>query len=821
MKNLITLLFIGISFNLFADNIDLFIWAGQSNAQGFQGDAAFYPSDTDNLDNTIRLNWTVGNGGTSNGWTTMQPQDLGHYFPDGHFGPEVTFSRKLAQNGYNPAIFKYTQGATSIFQHWLNPGDGGIYDDMVTALNSAITDLENQGHVVIVKGFIWIQGESDSNSQASATAYFNNLTNIINDLRNNVVGNANLPIILGVDEHYFSTAGHEQSEILNAHEKIALTDDNIRFTSMYGYPKADITHLTPSGLITQGEDLFGSFQLLVSNEYPKSNCTLTSNGTTVSTVNNPILWGQSFSTECSGILSSITFNAATDVASEFTITLHNGMDCSADVLATKTINGIVDGDNLVPFTNDLYLYKDHTYYFNITSNDATEWQIRYNNTSNVDGNLKTFTNTDGATSCSRNFYNFDMDFSVKLTSNQNSCTIFSPGDIESAYDRPSWGQSFSPNCSGELSSITFSAASSPDVQAFFALYEGVDCNGPILVSKLIDDIVVGDNIILIDNELILDENNSYYFQIVSQGEVLWKINYSNTSTVDGNLYSLQGASYCGQSFPSFDMNFSVEIGSNNSQCADLENIYSFTYDNRTYEVVKEAKPWEDAALCAVNRGGYLARINNLAEQDAIWNELNNANITLANTIASNGGGASYVWLGGSDFEEDTWIWDGNNDGTGDQFWDGGVDGSPVDGLYSNWGNEPDNVGDQDGLAIALTQWPIGSGSIGAASQWNDLIVNDPLYYLIEYDTLLSINETNINDLKIYPNPVNDILTIENIKKPINTILIINSLGQIVNRISPEQNSNFVNISFSNIPNGVYFINIMFENSKTISKKVIK
>jgi len=152
---------------------------------------------------------------------------------------------------------------------------------MTTNLNTAITAFENQGLTVTVKGFIWIQGESDSNSPAAATAYFNNLTTIINDFRGAVIDDVNLPILLGVDEQFFNLVDHEQHEqheILNAHQDIALNDSTIKFTSMYGYPKADDTHLTPTGLINHGEDLFNSFQLLVSGEYPSANCVLSSVG---------------------------------------------------------------------------------------------------------------------------------------------------------------------------------------------------------------------------------------------------------------------------------------------------------------------------------------------------------------------------------------------------------------------------------------------------------------------------------------------------------------------------------------------------------------
>ena len=237
------------------ETIDLFIWAGQSNAQGWKGDATYYPADPDSLDSQIRLNYTFIGNSSSNGWVTLQAQD--GLFESGHFGPEVSFGRKLKEAGYNPAIFKYSRGASSLYSDWLAPGEGGYYDNMISALNAAISELEKQGHTVNVQGFVWIQGESDAETADLASAYEKRLLNIISDLRNKVVGNIELPIILGVDEQHPYVVN--QPDVLNAHKSIAKNDKLIEFTSMNGLPKADETHLTPRGLITHGELIFDAY----------------------------------------------------------------------------------------------------------------------------------------------------------------------------------------------------------------------------------------------------------------------------------------------------------------------------------------------------------------------------------------------------------------------------------------------------------------------------------------------------------------------------------------------------------------------------------
>ena len=53
---------------------DLFIWAGQSNAQGWMGDAKLYPADPDSLDQHIMLNYTfIDNTGSNGKWIQMGP----------------------------------------------------------------------------------------------------------------------------------------------------------------------------------------------------------------------------------------------------------------------------------------------------------------------------------------------------------------------------------------------------------------------------------------------------------------------------------------------------------------------------------------------------------------------------------------------------------------------------------------------------------------------------------------------------------------------------------------------------------------------------
>jgi hypothetical protein len=62
-----------------------------------------------------------------------------------------------------------------------------------------------------------------------------------------------------------------------------------------------------------------------------------------------------------------------------------------------------------------------------------------------------------------------------------------------------------------------------------------------------------------------------------------------------------------------------------------------------------------------------------------------------------------------------------------------VNGNQIEADQANWGGvEPDNYNNQDYLALALQDWPLGSGDLGLAGQWNDLAGSNKLYFVVEF-----------------------------------------------------------------------------------------
>jgi Ca2+-binding RTX toxin-like protein len=152
------------------------------------------------------------------------------------------------------------------------------------------------------------------------------------------------------------------------------------------------------------------------------------------------------------------------------------------------------------------------------------------------------------------------------------------------------------------------------------------------------------------------------------------------------------------------------------------------FEGNTYELILTPYSWQKAHNFAQNNGGYLAQITSEGENDAVY-ELAMAQYDYIESVyfAPDGGGASYIWMGGSDFvREGTWKW---------------TDGSSISG-YLNWGagagvTEPDNFDDiQHYLGMALEPWPYPTGSIGSSGEWNDIWGGNGLWSVVEFDGLI-------------------------------------------------------------------------------------
>lgn len=270
----------------------------------------------------------------------------------------------------------------------------------------------------------------------------------------------------------------------------------------------------------------------------------------------------------------------------------------------------------------------------------------------------------------------------------------------------------------------------------------------------------------------------------------------------------------------------------NAQAISQNKIHTFIFQEKTYHIVLEKKTWLEATEYATNQGGYLVEITSQEEQDAVFNALKRyvPDFSTDPSTAQDGGGATYAWIGGNDInQEGNWEWNGDNDQEKEPFWQGDNFGKSINDQYNNWGsyngvqNEPDNyLSNQDGLAIALNNWPQGFGnwSLGHAGQWNDLDTSNRLYFVIEKPISTNQSKESTYRNTVYPNPTRSNITIQNTKHQWNKIILYSVTGEQLLHCNIEKND-IVKINLSNYPNGIYILEGIDKNGDKHRSKIIK
>lgn len=239
-------------------NFKVFIVAGQSNAIGNGADASRMGTSTH--DKKIKFYYTHDNT-TSTGITYLKAQDGlfmtrdGNLAIQGIFGPEIGLGRNLYSKGLrNIYIIKVAQGGTSMYQHW-NSTNGTLYDKYINQeINKGLQKLRNQGYTYTVKGFFWMQGESDMTA-LYAPNYENNLRNFITAIRNKF-SNQNLPFIIG-RANYPKAPVIPRDVVRNAQVKVSDTVTNVDWVNTDDFTLYDsIVHYDASGELLLGKRFY-------------------------------------------------------------------------------------------------------------------------------------------------------------------------------------------------------------------------------------------------------------------------------------------------------------------------------------------------------------------------------------------------------------------------------------------------------------------------------------------------------------------------------------------------------------------------------------
>ena len=109
---------------------------------------------------------------------------------------------------------------------------------------------------------------------------------------------------------------------------------------------------------------------------------------------------------------------------------------------------------------------------------------------------------------------------------------------------------------------------------------------------------------------------------------------------------------------------------------------------------------------------------------------------------------------------------------------------------------------------------MGVNDIPAMDRFNSSIIPNASCEEI----ISSIEETELSEIEIYPNPISDKVNIRS-KKTITSVVVYNMLGKVV--YSYDFDESFITIDFSNYIEGIYVLYVFSENQKAVTHKLIK
>lgn len=239
--------------------------AGQSNMQGM-GESPYnvepYSLVTGNRQ---MFNWTV------NQWQGLSPLQNGMgILVGGYFGLESSFLYEMANYKKHPIYaIKYAPGGSRLYERvdeddWNTNSVDEYYDKFLDVIDAAQSVTLAQGKKLRIKGFIWVQGESDADSETEANAYATNLAtfmsgvlakanaiNAANDFPNQVVS-----VVIGK----ITGQGAFKTTVQTAGSDWCTANSGY-FIDTDAYPlrgDPDFVHIRGDGLISYGVDIFNA-----------------------------------------------------------------------------------------------------------------------------------------------------------------------------------------------------------------------------------------------------------------------------------------------------------------------------------------------------------------------------------------------------------------------------------------------------------------------------------------------------------------------------------------------------------------------------------
>ena len=276
-----------------AQTIDVYIFAGQSNMDGRGQVNDLSAAQLASLENDTIISFLNPGSERERAMPTSNPNDLdagtngftalvpGGFSVDGtsarvltpSFGPELSFGASIAEaTGSNNqiAIIKVSRGGTNLRNDWRadttvddGPDEpiGFLYRALLEEVTARLAELEADGGTPIVRGFVWHQGESDSNQ---VSGYAGRFADLVEGVRAEF--GDDIPFVLGELSRTRAASPPFNDNL----PTVVASAPGLSFVSSEGLttPANDTTHFDADGQIELGRRYAAEFGTLAPEPEP-------------------------------------------------------------------------------------------------------------------------------------------------------------------------------------------------------------------------------------------------------------------------------------------------------------------------------------------------------------------------------------------------------------------------------------------------------------------------------------------------------------------------------------------------------------------------
>ena len=223
-------------------NIDIILIGGQSNAVGCTDIVTL----DENLRNFVYPNvclYEEGNFASFYQEKVMKGIKCGMGHNPSQMGIEYGIACRLNEaTDKDIGLIRFAYGGSTLFFHWQteyegNPSStiekGYCYHSFLKTVEKGQDAYRTQGYNPVIRGMVWMQGETDATSQEMATVYELNMKTLFKKLRERIL--PNLKIIVGEIATSKEKAPYSD-EIRRIQKKVTDEDENAFFLSTKDIP---------------------------------------------------------------------------------------------------------------------------------------------------------------------------------------------------------------------------------------------------------------------------------------------------------------------------------------------------------------------------------------------------------------------------------------------------------------------------------------------------------------------------------------------------------------------------------------------------------